>query len=84
MLPGDTVKFPQVAFGLIPKVLNAIDVVLASGKQRGVVNPQVAEARHRQRIVARQRVAIDDGIRHDPFFQDGQQGCALVLAITTA
>lgn len=38
MLLGHTVKFSQVALGLIPEVFDAIDVVLARGEQCGVID----------------------------------------------
>lgn len=70
---GHTVKFAEVALGLIPKILDAIDMVFPGGKELGVVDPQMPEARHIQSIVAGQRITIDDGVRHDALFQDGQQ-----------
>ena len=47
----DAVKFPQVSFGLIPKILNAIDVILLVCKKLGMINPQVMECRYIQRII---------------------------------
>lgn len=50
----NTVKFAQVAFGLIPKVLDAIDVVFTVGKQPGMIDPRMPKASHIRRIVAGQ------------------------------
>ena len=74
MLFGDTVKFAQVALGLVPEVLDAVDVVFPGGKELGVIDPQMAEAGNIQGIVAGEGITIDDGVRHDPLLQDGQQG----------
>ena len=68
MLLGNTVKFTEVTLGLVPKVLDAVDVIFPLGKELGMIDPQMPEARHSEGVVARQRVAINDGIRHDPFF----------------
>ena len=64
---GNTVKFSQVARGLVPEVLDAVDVVFTGRKELGVIDPQMAKAGDRQRIVAGQRITINDGVRHDPF-----------------
>ena len=74
MLLGNTVKFAEVTLGLIPKVLDAVDVVFTGGKEFGVVDPQMPEARNVQSIVAGEGITIDDGVRHDPLLQDGHQG----------
>ena len=49
---GYTIKFTQVALGLVPEVLDAVDVVFTSGKKPGVIDSQMPEARNIQRIVA--------------------------------
>ena len=49
---GHTIKFTQVALGLVPEVLDAVDVVFTSGKKLGVIDPQMPEARNIQRILA--------------------------------
>ena len=52
MLLGNTVKFTQVALGLIPEILAAVDVVFTSGKELGVIDPQMPEAGNIQGVVA--------------------------------
>jgi len=64
---GNTVKFAQVALGLVPEVLEAVAVVFAGGKQLGMIDPPMPQAGDSQRIVAGQRVTINDGVRHNPF-----------------
>ena len=69
MLLGNTVKFAEVTLGLVPEVLDAIDVVFTSGKQLGVVDPPMPKARNIQGIIAGQGVTVDDGVRHDALLQ---------------
>jgi len=52
MLGRNAVEFSHVAFGLVPKVLNPVDVILAIGEQLGVVDPEVLELGHIEDIVA--------------------------------
>ena len=73
MLLGNTVKFTEMTLGLVPKVLNAVNVVFTGGKELGMIDPHMAEAGHSEAIVAGQGIAIDDGIGHNPCFDDGQQ-----------
>lgn len=65
---GNTVKFTQLALGLMPKVFDAVDVVFTDGKQLGMIDPQMSEAGNIQRVVAGQGVTINDGVRHNLFF----------------
>ena len=52
MLLGNAVKFAQMPFCLIPKVLYPIDVVLPFGKVCTVVDAQVAKLTDIQHIIA--------------------------------
>ncbi len=52
MFFGHTVKFTQVALGLIPEILDAIDVVFTGGKQPGMIDSQMPEAGNIQSIIA--------------------------------
>ena len=74
MLLGNTVKFAEVTLRLVPEILNAVDMVFAVGKELGVVDPPMPEAGNIEGIVAGEGITIDDGVRHDPLLQDGQQG----------
>ncbi len=42
----DTIEFPQVALGLVPEILDAIDVVVTVGEELRMVDPEVVEVRH--------------------------------------
>ena len=52
----------------IDSVWTDIAVVFAGGKELGMIDPQMPEARNIQGIIAGQRVALDDGVGHDPLF----------------
>ena len=43
MLLGNTLKFTQVALGLVPEVLTAVNVIFPSGKDLGVIDPPMPE-----------------------------------------
>ena len=65
MLLGNTVKFAQMLFCLIPKVLNAVDVVLPFGKMCTMVDAQMAKLADIQHIIAFVKIRIDDTVRLD-------------------
>ncbi len=71
----NTVEFAHMALGLVPKVLDTIDVVLLVCKEFGMVDPKVMEIRYVQHVVAAPTVRINDAIRNDFTFDDRQQGC---------
>ena len=56
----DTIEFAHVALGLIPEVLDAIDVIATVCKQLRMVDPEAVEVRDIQRVVALPAVGIDD------------------------
>ena len=57
---GDSVVFPQMPFRLIPKVFDAIDVILVVRKKLAMIHPIVFELRHIQRVVGAIIVSIDN------------------------
>lgn len=71
---GDAVESSQMTFGLVPEVLNPIDVVLPVGKAFRVVNADMVEIRDIQGIVARESVRVDDAVREDHPLHDREQG----------
>ncbi len=56
----DTIEFPQVALGLVPEILDAIDVVVTVGEELRMVDPEVVEVRHVQLVVGLPAVGVDD------------------------
>ena len=65
MLLGNAVKFAQMPFCLIPKVLYPIDVVLPVGKMCTMVDAQMAKLADIQHIIAFVKIRIDDTVRLD-------------------
>ena len=71
----NTVEFAHVALGLVPKILNPIDVIFLVCKEFGMVDPKVMEIRYVQHVVAAPAIRIYDAIRNDFPFDDWQQSC---------
>ena len=65
MLLGNAVKFAQMPFCLIPKVLYPIDVVLPVGKMCTMVDAQMVKLTDIQHIIALITIRIDDTVRLD-------------------
>ena len=69
------IVFAQHPLGLIPKVLDAIDVIAALGELCRVIDPNVVELAHIQRIVAAETVGVDHTVRrHFPLDYRHQRG----------
>ena len=64
----NSVVFAQDAFCLIPKVLNAVNVVLTVCKFLGMVDAVMDETAHVQLVVAAQAIGINNTVRHDFLF----------------
>ena len=77
MVLGNAVVFASVAFGLIPKVFDSINMRLAFHETLRMIDPKMAKRRHIPRIIARQRLAIDNAVGQNPLFPDWQEGFPL-------
>ena len=64
----DTVETTHVTLGLVPEVLDAVDVILLFGEELGVVDAEVLEACHVQHVVGVQRIGVDDAIGAKPSY----------------
>jgi len=71
---GDAVEPFQVSFGLVPEVLNPIDMVVSVGKALRVVDANMVKIRDIQGIVAREPVGVDDAVRENHPYHDRKQG----------
>jgi hypothetical protein len=58
----NTVEFAHVALGLVPQILNSVDVILLVCKEFGVVDPEVMEIRYVQHIETAPAIRIYDAI----------------------
>ena len=72
-VPGDAVEPAEVALGLVPKVLNPIDVVLPVHEPFRVIDPHMVEVRDIQRIIASESVSVHDTVRQDHTLHDGEK-----------
>ena len=70
----NTVEFAHVALGLVPKILNPVNVILLVCKESGMVDPKVMEIRDMQHVVAAPAIRINNAVRNDLAFDDWQQG----------
>ena len=72
LLP-DPVEAAQVTFGLVPEVLDPVDVASAPGEESGVVDPVVMKARDIQSVVGAEGVGEDDAVGADLLLDDRQK-----------
>jgi len=70
---GNAVEPSEVALGLVPEVLDPVDVVVLVGEQLRVVDAGVMEARHVKRVIAPEAVRVDDTGGQDHALHDGQK-----------
>ena len=66
----NSVVFAQDAFRLIPKILNAVDVVLAVGKFLGMVDAVMDKTAYVQLVVTAQTIRVNNAVRHDFLFDN--------------
>ena len=67
-----------MALGLVPEILDAVDVISGVGKEPGMVDAEMVEVRYVQHIVTLPAVRIDNAVGHDLALDDGDQsgpGC---------
>ena len=77
----DSVVFAQDAFCLIPKVLNAVNVVLTVCKFLGMVDAVMDKTAHVQLVVTAQAIRVNNAVRHDFLFDNRHQSIGLRLWI---
>lgn len=70
----DPVKSTQMPLGLVPEVLDTVDVIVPVGEEFGMIDPVMVEARNVQGVVSAEGVGIDDAVRRD-LLLDNRQKC---------
>ena len=70
---GDAVEPSQVALGLVPEILDPVDVVLPVREALRMVDPDMVEVRDIQGVIASETVRVDDAVGQNHTFHDGQQ-----------
>ena len=68
----DSVVFSQDAFCLIPKILNAVDVVLMVYKRFGMVDVVMDKTTDARLVIAAQAIHVNNAVRHDFLFDNRQ------------
>lgn len=62
MLFRDTVEFTHMTLGLVPEVLDTVDMVSTLGKEFRMVDPEVFERANVQRVIAPPTIRIHDAV----------------------
>lgn len=71
-MPWNTVVFSEVTLGLVPEILDAVDMSMLAGHELlGVIDPMVMETGDIENVVDAEDVGEDDGIRHHLACDDG-------------
>ena len=73
----DSVVFSQDAFCLIPKIINAVNVVLTVCKFLGMVDAVMNKTAYVQLVVAAQAIRVNNAVRHDFLFDNRHQSIRL-------
>ena len=60
-----TIKFAQMTLGLVPKILDPIDVIFGIHEGFGMVDPVVFEITDIEHIIATSVIRIDDAIGYN-------------------
>jgi hypothetical protein len=61
----DSVVFSQVPLGLVPEILDAIDVVVLVGKQIGMIDPEMVEVGDVEHVIAAVAIGVDNAVGLD-------------------
>ena len=73
----DSVVFAQDAFCRIPKIPNAVNVVLAVCKLLGMVDAVMDKTAYARLVTAAQAIRVNDAVRHDFLFDNRHQSIGL-------
>ena len=74
VLPGDAIVAAQMAFGLVPEILDAVDVVATVGEPLPVIDAPVPKLRDIKDIVGGEAVCVDDRVGLDGPTHDRHEG----------
>jgi len=77
MVLRNPVVFAQMAFGVIPKVFDPMNMRLPFHETLGMIDPKTPNGRKIQGVVAGQGIAEDNTVRQNPLFHDRQEGLPL-------
>ncbi len=78
-MSGNTVKFPHLPFGLVPKILNAVNVGLLMRQQFRMINPAVLELGNIEHVVWMIGIRVNDAVGNNFAFHDTHQSFAFCV-----
>ena len=61
----DAIETAQVPFGLVPEILDPVDMVAVFRKGFRVIDPHMVELGNIQGVIAGEAICIDDAVRLD-------------------
>jgi len=73
VLLRDAVIASQMPLCLVPKVLDAVDMIPVLGEQFGMVDPDVLELGNVQHVIGPKAIGVDDGVRPYLVSYDGEK-----------
>lgn len=73
MVSRNAIVPSEMAFRLVPEILDAIDMVSVSNEGVRVVDPHVAKLGDVQGVLRSERVRVDDAVRFDSLTEDGNE-----------
>ena len=73
MFPWNTVVTTQVAFGLVPEVLDPVDMIVLLGKVLSMIDPVMLKFRNIKFIIGFIAISIDHAVRLHVFTDKADQ-----------
>ena len=70
---GNTVELTHLALGLVPEILDTIDVVPVVREELAMIDPEVVKVGYIQHVLTAPAVRIDDAIGNDLALVDWHQ-----------
>ncbi len=77
VLSRNAVEATQMTLGLVPEVLDSIDVISGFNKALGMIDTVMSELRNIQSVIAQKAIRVDNAIRFDCLPNDRNQGILL-------
>ena len=79
---GNTVKLAQMAFSLVPKILNSVDVITTFRKVCAVIDAKMMKFTHIQYIITCIAICINNAVGLHLLTNDWQQSCGFRIRYT--
>ena len=66
----NAVVFAQYTLRLVPKIFNAVDMILALGKRFAMVDAVMDKTAYARLVTAAQAIRVNNAVRHDFLFDN--------------